>query len=67
MKDLKVGGNGTGINSEIVRTYPEPDWLLEKFPQRERSLRDWKDLVSEEGRIKIEKLIIEEIFKKLGS
>lgn len=56
----------TSKSKEVVRYY-EIDWAKEKFPERERSLYDWKDLVSKEGRERIEALIKEEIFKNLGS
>lgn len=51
---------------EVVRYY-EVDWEKEKFPEQERNLNNWKDLVSEKGKERIVKVIIEEIFKNLGS
>lgn len=62
MEDLE----GLHTDREIVRYYPV-DFAEAKFPQRERSLYDWKDLVSKEGRERIEALIKEEILKNLGS
>lgn len=55
------------LGSEVVRYYEVNDWKEAKFPESQRTLQDWKDLVSEEGKEKIEKLIKEEILKKLGS
>lgn len=53
----------------IVRYY-EVDWKNEKFPQRERTLYDWKDLtkgMSDDELLDLKKHIEEQIFKNLGS
>lgn len=51
---------------EPVRYY-HVDLAQEKFPHFPRNLDDWKDLVSQEGKERIEAVIKEEIFKNLGS
>lgn len=45
----------------------EQDWTDEKYPQPKLSLDNWRELVSEQGKEKIEALIKEEILKKIGS
>jgi hypothetical protein len=62
MEDLEMAH----LDKEQVRYYPV-DFASEKFPKIELSLDNWKEKVSQEGREKIEQLIKQEIFKKLGS
>jgi len=61
-----VGSDRNHIDEDKL-TQREFDWAEAKFQAKPRSLIDWKDLVSEEGREKIEALIKQEILKKLGS